>query len=403
MGERLLPFLPIGDIMKIPKPRKLRGKYYARLYHYLDGVRKEKLYPLNTEFRTEADKRRLEVHQNLSIINSGEFTPSWKSDTGLPTIKNANEYKLSHAKEDFLRFRESRNLRKGTIYLNSICFERFIDSVGDKAVTEIGINEIDYFIEYYSLKRDRKLSPSSINMDLRTLKVFFKWLKKREYIVSIPEIEQLHTPKQRPIYITNTEFEMICSRVDTHFQRAFYFYRETGLRLSEPFNGEINGKFLFIPASVSKSRNDHELYIPPELMTILKEMRMMVDEKVRRRITTRETAVKFYSRVFRKACKGDKRKGIEPIKNRKFHSFRHTCAVRLYLITRDIYAVMKQLGHQSVTTTEIYSKFDRKRLAQDFPDLVKERTENPLKTAKNGYLDTDLRIQEYSYSPNFKY
>jgi integrase/recombinase XerD len=381
--------------------RKMRGKYYARVYFKLDGDYKEKLYPLNTEYRTEAEKRRLEVDQNLSIIKSNEFIPSWKSESGLPTLKDANEYKLSQAKDDFLIFRESRFIRVGTLNLNEIGLRRFIEAVSDKLVSEITIDDIDLFIEYYSLKRERTLSPASINMDLRTLKVFFKWLKKREYINSIPEIEQLPITKQKPIYITNTEFETICSRVDIHFQRAFYFYRETGLRLSEPFDGEVNGEFLTIPADRSKSRNDHELFIPSVLMQILKEMRFMVDEKVNNGINTRETAVKFYSRVFRKACKGDMRKGIEPIKNRKFHSLRHTSAVRLYLKTRDIYAVMKQLGHQSVTTTEIYSKFEEKRLSQDFSDLVNKRTADPLKTGENGYLDTKYKKMPDTKIPAF--
>ena len=35
----------------------------------------------------------------------------------------------------------------------------------------------------------------------------------------------------------------------------------------------------------------------------------------------------------------------------KFHDLRHTFAVRRYHITRDIYQVMKELGHTKVITT----------------------------------------------------
>ena len=77
--------------------------------------------------------------------------------------------------------------------------------------------------------------------------------------------------------------------------------------------------------------------------------------------------IKYYSRKFREACRA------AGITGKKFHSLRHTFAVRHYLQTRDIYAVAKQLGHASVTTTEIYAKFNLKRLEQDFPDLASRK------------------------------
>ncbi|NOZ75952.1 MAG: hypothetical protein GXO90_11380 [FCB group bacterium] len=46
---------------------------------------------------------------------------------------------------------------------------------------------------------------------------------------------------------------------------------------------------------------------------------------------------------------------------------------------------MKQLGHSSVTTTEIYSRFDIRLLEEHFPDLVK----TPVKTAKMHFPDTE--------------
>ena len=53
-----------------------------------------------------------------------------------------------------------------------------------------------------------------------------------------------------------------------------------------------------------------------------------------------------------------------------FHCLRHTFAVRRYLQTRDIYQVKQEMGHSSVTTTEIYAKFSLRRLEMDFPSLV---------------------------------
>ena len=52
-----------------------------------------------------------------------------------------------------------------------------------------------------------------------------------------------------------------------------------------------------------------------------------------------------------------------------FHSLRHTFAVRSLLKGISIYDVKLLMGHRSVTTTEVYSEMNLKRVAQDFPDL----------------------------------
>ncbi len=71
--------------------------------------------------------------------------------------------------------------------------------------------------------------------------------------------------------------------------------------------------------------------------------------------------IKRYSRIFKQCCK------IVGINNKHFHHIRHTYAVRRYLEVRDIYQIAKELDHSSVTTTEIYAKFNLSRLEQDFP------------------------------------
>ena len=60
----------------------------------------------------------------------------------------------------------------------------------------------------------------------------------------------------------------------------------------------------------------------------------------------------------------------------KFHCLRHTFAVMEYLRTKDIYKVCKKLGHSSVTTTEIYAKFELDNLAEDFKSLTQNDNES---------------------------
>jgi len=58
------------------------------------------------------------------------------------------------------------------------------------------------------------------------------------------------------------------------------------------------------------------------------------------------------------------------------------------LLTGNIYSVKKDLGHSSVTTTEIYADFKTSRLLGDFPSL-KKLIEKQQNMAKIPIIDTD--------------
>ena len=72
--------------------------------------------------------------------------------------------------------------------------------------------------------------------------------------------------------------------------------------------------------------------------------------------------------------------------SKHLHSIRHTFAVRRYLQNRDIYQVKQEMGHSSVTTTEIYAKFSLRRLEMDFPSLVKSNNSSANREIVHGKI-----------------
>ena len=72
--------------------------------------------------------------------------------------------------------------------------------------------------------------------------------------------------------------------------------------------------------------------------------------------------------------------------SKHFHSLRHTFAVRKLIQGISIYTLKFLMGHSSVTTTEVYSEMNLKRVAQDFPTLV----QNYVNNAKIEKVDTDI-------------
>lgn len=379
--------------------RKLKGRYYARVRVPRPGRgAKDKLIALNTKHVREAEIRRSEVRQYEDLIKvGGEFIPSWCNSNGQPEVR---QYTLADAIGDYLKARRGDGLRGGTLEIYQRALNDFARVVGKRTpVEELTADHVDQFKSRYV----DSLAAVTMNIKLRSIKTFLYWLQERGRIDKRPVIKQLNTGKSMPVYLSNDQYKAILKAVDKlafkvpanadHYKRAFHFYRETGCRRSEPFQGRLNGNFLTIEADTAKSHSERDVFLTEELREILLEMRTHVEHRVKknhrratrkgRKTSLESNIIQDYSTVFRRACKAAK------IESRKFHSLRHTAAVRLYLKTGDIYLVMKQLGHSSVTTTEIYSKFDIKRLEQDFPDLVKAKQKEAEKDVGMRNWDTE--------------
>ena len=85
------------------------------------------------------------------------------------------------------------------------------------------------------------------------------------------------------------------------------------------------------------------------------------------------------SKMFKKALRS-----IGADEGKHFHSLRHTFAVRRLIQGTSIYDLKLLMGHSSVTTTEVYSNMNLKRVSQDFPTIVSKYVNQ----AKIGKWDT---------------
>ena len=368
--------------------RKLKGNYYARVWIPRDSMRpREILVSLRTKMRSQAGKRLREVNKDelefMERYLSGERLRFWwETETQKTEVQR---YNLTEAVDNYLRSRETDRLRKSTLVLYKISLSDFQKAVNPSlAVRSIRASHIEKF----KLHLQRSVSVVTTNIRLRAVKTFLRWLEERGKIDSVPPIRQLNTGKPLPIYLSNADFAEVLKGVSqitfkdnrdkSHFQKAFHFYRETGCRLSEPFKAVLQGNWLVIEAETAKTHQTREVFLTPELLSIVNEMRDKFERKGKKR-----DIILRYSKVFKKACR------IASVKGKKLHSLRHTFAVRRYLEKRDIYQVAKELGHSSVTTTEIYTQFSFRRLQQDFPDLAESYPKTP-ENAGTDIILTDI-------------
>jgi len=205
----------------------------------------------------------------------------------------------------------------------------------------------------------------------------FRYYLKVDRLEKIPHIQQLRIPKAEPIYITDNEFQSIMEldELDDFYKRVFLMYRETGMRLNEPMISVLDGSWIDIP-NTSKGKVGRNIQLDATMQSIFNELKEWLSNGYGSMLKTPDDHI---SKMFKKSLRN-----IGADESKHFHSLRHTFAVRRLIQGTSIYELKLLMGHSSVTTTEVYSNMNLKRVSQDFPTIVSKYVNE----AKIGEWDT---------------
>jgi len=366
------------------KERK-RGQYWhtrVRIWEKEFQREREVPIPLKTKSELEMLIRLKKVNEAEPFIKNGTITDvksyfPWLNEEGKSEIIR---FTLQEAVDEWL---SKRRVKPSTVEINRNGLDHFVRLIGEKFPLEsITIKQIDEFSDGLE---EEGLLRTSINIHLRTVKTMLRYYQERGKINKVPPIKQLRINHSEPIYITDAEFQSIMEidRMADFFKRAFFFYRETGCRLNEPFMGTLSDNWLDIP-NTSKGGRGRSICLSENLIKIYKELKEWSDSR-----TDLARPHQLLSKQFKKALKA-----IGASEDKHFHSLRHTFAVRSLIKGKSIYRVQKEMGHSSVVTTEVYSKMNLKRVQCDFPTLVGHFEYE----SKTKFRDTDFRDIDTSNS-----
>mgnify|MGYP001093637315 CR=1 FL=1 len=365
--------------------KKRKGKWYSRIRWTDDlGRRRENQVPLRTDNKTVAHKRNRVVSklQQEMIDDGSDFEFSWlKEDGGQTTVK---ELTLVEAIDNWIERRiKQPDISIRTIGINKNGINHLYDSLSKSfPLKSITTEHMDKFSDDLI---DRGLSKNTINMHLRTIKVFFRYVWKRGLIDRMPLIETIRIEDTLPIYITDDEFHGVLNEIgaDSFYGRVFFFYRETGVRLREPFISKLDGNWLDIP-NTSKGKRPRSVELDDFLLGIYKELRQWADTCN----LVEGSRGRHLSKKFKKALR---KYGADESKH--MHSLRHTYAVRQRVMGVPLATIQANMGHRSITTTEIYAKIELKKLRRHFQTLLPQYTDEEIKAekvSKSAIGDTDL-------------
>ena len=375
--ESLLVEGILGVIMS--SLRKQTNKYYARVFKFNKITQRQELVvqiPLLTESKSMAKKRQHWVNVNEQLIKDGEITDinnffPWLNDHGQSKITNDT---LGDATARWYDSREKQpNLRPSTKRINKVAINHMISAWGKTIpIAEIKPTHISFYIEEYSASLNH--SVNNININLRVINTFFKWLVSQDYINKMPQVSQLSINEPEVKYLSERDIALLVktdlSKPDSegrfirdwnHYRRAFSMYISTGMRRTEAFLGNINGQWLDIPASESKTHRKRMIRLDDIAIDVINEMR----EKANSRQNP-ENAIKSYSNVFRRA-----KEMLGLNKDLTLHSLRHTFGcIRRLETNGNMIQVRDEMGHRNINTTERYCRIPMDRLADDFPSYV---------------------------------
>lgn len=254
-----------------------------------------------------------------------------------------------------------RDIRK----LADFCFKIKVDELN------ISVNEIREFIADLNSKNISARSQARI---ISGVKAFFKYLIIEDYITNDPAM-LIENPKiglKLPEVLSVDEIELIISSIDLSNKQGernraiLETLYSCGLRVTELINlkiSNINFKEGYIKVI---GKGDKER-LTPIGSNALKYISIYVNEvRIHQKISknhedfvflnnrgSKLSRVMIFTLIKRIVDKVGIKKKVSP------HTFRHSFATHLIEGGADLRAVQEMLGHESITTTEIYTHLDR--------------------------------------------
>lgn len=288
----------------------------------------------------------------------------------METIKGKSQNTINEYFYDmrmFLRFiKVHKNLTDADDF-NSIS----IDDVDADLIRKITLSDLYSFMSY--LTRERNNNANTRARKVASLKSFFNYLSNKAGIIQYNPASELESPKilkKLPKYLSIEESKKLLNSIDGENRERDYaiitLFLNCGLRLAELTSIDINkikNDTLTVIGKGGKERTIYlnnackkaiENYLKVRPVDGVKDKNALFLSKRKQRIS-RKTVQHIVKKYIASS-------GLDPDKY-SVHKLRHTAATLLYRYGNvDIRALQEILGHESISTTEIYTHVNSQQL-----------------------------------------
>ena len=227
--------------------------------------------------------------------------------------------------------------------------------------------------EYIAFMFKNKLSSSSVNRNISSIKAFYLFLIKRKIIMISPVAEIITPKKERylPTSMSELEVEKLLSspkssiRIEIRDKAMIEMLYATGMRISELVNLKLNNVDTNRCVVKVLGKGSKERLIPfgenaLEALNLYLNIRPSSNSKEvflsnRKRRLSRVT---FWQRIKTYLKRENLKLSISP------HTLRHAFATHLLNRGADLRSVQLLLGHSDLSTTQIYTHIAKQRLSE---------------------------------------
>lgn len=252
-----------------------------------------------------------------------------------------------------------------------------ISDLGDNFIKNISLSDIYAFLAF--LEKVRNNSAYARARKVATLKSFFKFLNSKIKLIDENPTVELESPKinkRHPVYLTLDQSITVLNSMDKENKNYYRDYciltlfLNCGMRLSELCNIEIEkikGDTLTI---IGKGNKERTVYLNEASIVAIENYL-----KNRNNLKATEEAKKYlflsskYRPINKRSVEILVKKHIENagFKDQKYtpHKLRHTAATLMYKYGNvDIRSLQNILGHENISTTQIYTHVDDETLRE---------------------------------------
>ncbi|MCX0395576.1 tyrosine recombinase XerC, partial [Clostridium perfringens] len=252
-----------------------------------------------------------------------------------------------------------------------------ISDLGDNFIKDITLSDIYAFLAF--LEKVRNNSAYARARKVATLKSFFKFLNSKIKLIDENPTVELESPKinkRHPVYLTLDQSITVLNSMDKGNKNYYRDYciltlfLNCGMRLSELCNIEIEkikGDTLTI---IGKGNKERTVYLNEASITAIENyLKNRNDSKATEEAKKYLFLSSKYRPINKRSVEILVKKHIENagFKDQKYtpHKLRHTAATLMYKYGNvDIRSLQNILGHENISTTQIYTHVDDETLRE---------------------------------------
>ena len=238
-------------------------------------------------------------------------------------------------------------------------------------ISNIMLDDLYEYLMFASSDRDN--SANARARKVSSLKSFFNYMSNKAHLLDVNITKELDSPKipsRLPVFLSLDESLKLLESVDGEFKIRDYciitLFLNCGMRLNELVNiniSDIHSDRLVVTGKGNKQRT---IYLNDACLSAIKnymEVRPKDNVIDRRALFLSKQKTRISNNmVYRMIKKNIERAGLDP-NIYSPHKLRHTAATLMYKYGNvDVRALQEILGHEHLSTTQIYTHIDEEQL-----------------------------------------